>query len=87
MGIPLVGQPLDILGWTLIVQVQCKCDRPKVLALVVKQSELGRAADQGICPNCARPMHIAQIAMNAQNQLEFGIDLGTPDRVPVGTPS
>jgi hypothetical protein len=80
--VPLLNQPLEVLGWTLLLSVQCRCDAPKVVTLIVKQNELGRQADLGICPSCARPMHVASLGMNASNQLEFGIELGaTP--VPV----
>ena len=75
-AVPLVGQPLEVLGWTIIVNVRCKCDHPSIVMMALKQSELGQNADLGICPGCARPMHIAQMRMNAQGQLEFGFQRG-----------
>ena len=75
-AVPLIGQPLEVLGWTIVVNVRCKCDRPSIVMMALKQSELGQHADLGICPGCARPMHIAQMTMNAQGLLEFGIQRG-----------
>lgn len=87
MTIPLVGQPIDILSWTLVLNVLCKCDHPTVVTLIVKQNELGRTTDLGLCPRCARPLQIRQMIMNAQNQLEFGIEVGERAPALAGQPS
>jgi hypothetical protein len=79
-GVPLLGQPVEVLGWTLVINVRCKCDRPGLLMLTLKQGELGQNADLGICPHCARPMHLAQMRMTDHGLLEFGLQMGEPSR-------
>lgn len=86
-AIPIVGQPVVVLGWTLVVNARCQCDRPTVVQLVIAQSELGRNANLGMCPHCARQMHIAQVTMDAQGQLQFGLQLGASTPTPVGATS
>lgn len=80
---PIVGQPLEVLGWTLIVYVQCKsCQPPQFVPLTVTQLAFGRTAGLGICPGCARAMHVQALGMNAQNQLEFNVELGEAPQTP-----
>ncbi len=86
--VPIVGQPLHVLGWSLLVYVSCRyCTPPSFVPLMVKQGPLGRVSDLGICPGCGRAMHAAQMTMNAQNQLEFGISLAESMPTPAGTAS
>ena len=84
---PLVGQPYEVLGWTIVVNVRCKCDHPHVVMMVVKQSELGQTADLGICSGCGTSMHIAQMATNPQGLLVFGIQRGESVPRPAGSVS
>lgn len=74
--VPLVGQPLEVLGWTLIVPVKCKCPGSGYVLLHVKQGPLGRVADICICPACGRAMHIQSLSMDAHGQLEFAVGFG-----------
>ena len=73
---PIVGQPLLVLGWTMVVNVRHNCEQPTVIQLVLKQSELGQTADLGICPGCGRGMHITQTTVDAAGALQFGIVVG-----------
>lgn len=76
-AVPRLGLLVEVLGWTLVVQVRCKCDAPQVLQLVLKQSAVNLGADLGICPACGRGMHVARLTMNAHQQLEFEIGFAT----------
>lgn len=75
-GVPLLGQPVEVIGWTMVVNVRCKCDHPSVVQLVVKQSAVGLNADVGLCPGCARPLHLATFKLNDAGHLEFGVGMG-----------
>lgn len=87
-AVPLVGQPLEVLGWTLVVSVTCRCDRPKVLQIVLTQNELGRNAGIGICPTCGRALHLAQVTMDPQGQLQFAFAVGNATSIlPAGHPA
>ena len=77
-NVPLLNQPILVLGWAILVNVRCQCEQPSVLMLAIKQTAMGLQADLGICPGCARPMHIQNFRLNAQEQLEFGISLEAP---------
>ena len=74
--IPVVGQPLTVLGWTCIVHVKHHCAATGLVDIVVKSTPLGLSADLGLCPSCATPMHVAGITLNPQGQVEFGFQCG-----------
>ena len=75
-AVPIVGQPFEILGWSLIIPVRCKCAQSGVVLLHVKQTQLGRSADVGICPSCAQAMHIQTVSMDAAGHMEFALAFG-----------
>ena len=79
-AIPIVGQLIEIHGWTLVLQVRCKCEQTGFVALLVSQTPTGRGTGVGQCPSCARPMQVTQIQMNPQGQLEFSVEVGEPPR-------
>lgn len=81
-SVPIIGQPVEVTGYTIVVNVRCKCAQPHVLQLVLKQAAVGQAADLGVCPGCARAMHIAQMSMNDQGQLVFGLQMGNVGQPP-----
>jgi len=72
-AVPIVGQPVQALGWTLVVNVLCKCEHPQIVPLVVKQTQVARVSDLGICPNCGRHMHVAGLTQDPQGQFAFQI--------------
>ena len=86
-AVPIVGQPVVVLGWTLVVNARCQCDRPQVVQLVIAQGELGRNANLGMCPSCGRALHIAQLTMDAHGQLQFGLQVGAAPPAPIGSAS
>ena len=73
--VPILGQPVDVLGWTLVVQVQCRCERTGVLQLVMIQTPIGRGTNPLPCPSCGRLLHIQTLSMTPTGNLAFALGI------------
>lgn len=84
--VPILGQPVTVSGWPLIVYAECKACVPSTFVpLMVKQNALGRTSDLTICPGCGRAMHLEQLQMDEQGQFRFGIAMGEQVAQPATT--
>ncbi len=85
MHLPILGQrqqPVDVIGWTLVVQARCHCQQGGFVALIVNQNHEGRAGAATHCPACQRMLRIAGINVDSDGQVEFQVFVGdTPQPV------
>lgn len=51
--VPLIGQPLLVQAFSIVVTAACQCQRPNVpIQLIFQQTALGLQATPGVCPSC-----------------------------------
>ena len=84
--IPIVGQRVAVLGYTLVVHVQCNCEQRGFVPLVLSQGLHSLEAAINRCPQCGQMMHVASMALDANGQPQFAISLDSAGAGP-GTPS
>ncbi len=86
-NVPLIGEPVTVLGWVCIVHVRHNCATPTMVDVVVKSTPFGLSADLTLCPTCAQPFHIGGVQMSPDGQLQFGFQVGGPVPDPPGKAS
>ena len=73
---PLVKESVEVLGYVMVVTVRCPCVHAPAVRLVATSDATGITGDLGVCPACARPLSLARIDVNAQDELEFVVTVG-----------
>lgn len=73
--VPIVGQPLAVLGYTIVVSVQCRCAQTGIVTLVMTQSVSGQGSGVGVCPGCRRALHIHAVH-ETNGGLQFEVAMG-----------
>ena len=74
----LVGQPLAVLGYTLLPLVQCQCEQKGLVTLVVQCGQAGLSRTAGTCPSCGRGFVVQRFFMGPDGMLQFTIEMGAP---------
>lgn len=75
-SVTLLGQAVEVSGWTLIVMAKCNCTRTGLVQLVVSQTLIGRGVAPMPCPSCGRALMVENLTMTPDGQLQFGISVG-----------
>lgn len=76
-AMPLVGQRFRLTGCTLLPTLACACEKADDLTLVAQYVGGGRwAGVSSQCPGCGTPYVVQTVTMDAQGQLQIGIDVG-----------
>lgn len=82
-GVPLVGQPVAIKHWFVVVNVMCNCGAHEPVLVAGK---IGAAA---MCPACRRVVVVAGFRSNGQNiDFDFQFGMAAPEQPQAdGTPA
>ena len=73
----LVGQPVIILGYTVLPLVECQCERKGTLTLVMQYAAQGWLRSTNKCPSCERVFTVHRVTATPDGHLEFAIEMGT----------
>ena len=76
-SVPIVGQRMAVLGYTLVVHVQCNCESRGFVPLVLSQGLHSLETAVNRCPQCGQMMHIAQMTLDGAGHPQFAISLDT----------
>ena len=78
--IPIVGQPIKILGYTVLVLAQCQCGHPLPMQLMAQLAETGLQRIASICPSCHLSVSIHSVTADPHGHLAFNIETANPPR-------
>lgn len=71
--VPLIGQPLVVQAFTIVVAAACQCQRPNVpVQLIFQQTALGLQATPGVCPSCQTVWAVTSLQLH-HGQLQFDL--------------
>lgn len=63
--VPLVGQPLLVQAFSIVVAAMCQCQRPNVpVQLIFQHTALGLQATPGVCPACHTVWAVTSLQMH-----------------------
>lgn len=74
---PIVGQPVKVLGYTVLVAVQCQCSPGDPFQALVRLDGGLYEAVPSRCTRCQVLYRIGTVAANPQGMLGFGF-IGEP---------
>lgn len=80
--VPLVGQPLVVQAFTIVVTAACQCQRPGVpFQLIFQHTAFGLQATPGVCPACHTVWAVTSLQLH-HGQLQFDLQrAGAPPTV------
>ena len=81
-AVPIAKSSVDVVGWMLVVTVQCPCIRPRQVRLVTVSDASGVTGDIGLCAGCGRALSLSRIDVNAQDELDFTVTISDPSPAP-----
>ena len=78
-AIPIVGQQIVVLGFTVVVSAQCRCEKTGYVSLNMMQGQSGFNVSLGTCPSCRRQYQITGVRSDPRTgALMFDVNIGEP---------
>lgn len=74
-SVPLVGQPVKVVGYTIVVSAQCACTPAGTPFQAIVRLEGPLAS---LCPRCLTVYSVHQMAVNPQGAMGFGFAMQKP---------
>jgi hypothetical protein len=77
-NVPIVGQGLRVIGYTVLPLVMCDCGHLEPLTLVAQVAPGNIFASLATCPRCQATYRVVGIAADAKGALVFNLDQKKP---------
>ena len=77
-NLPIVGQGVRVIGYTILPLVMCDCGYLAPLQLVAQVGSGQIAATALACPQCQTTYQILSLDMDAQKRVLFNLDQKKP---------
>ncbi len=79
--VPLIGQPMTVVNYTILVTVTCNCEQRGVLTLLAQFSGGQLRCAKEECPSCRRVFNVHNFSVDANGQMQFNVEMGVPQEV------
>lgn len=79
-GVPLVGQPVHVLGYTVLVMAHCQCGKALPMQLMAQATVQGLAGVAAGCAACGT-IYAVQGVQLIDGQLQFTLAMQRPQTV------
>lgn len=76
--VPLVGQPIKVLGYTAVVSVQCQCGAAVSMQLMVQANEYGLAGIPAGCGACRTVYQVQGAQAGPDGSIVFALAMQRP---------
>jgi transposase-like protein len=78
--LPLIGQSVRVVGYTILPLVACGCSDSDSLQLIAQVADGKFSATTATCPQCQSTYRVVTIETDARGLLVFGLDKQSPIR-------
>ena len=76
--IPTIGNPIKVLGYTLIAFAQCQCSPGDPLKVIVDLEAGTLQAMRSACPRCQNIYSVQAMGLDSQGRLGFTFNVEKP---------
>ena len=77
-NVPIVGQGVRVIGYTVLPMVMCDCGHLEPLPLVLQVAAGQTMASLMACPRCQTTYRVVAMDMDTRKQLRFQLDQQKP---------
>ena len=77
-SVPIIGQPIKVLGYTLLPVAQCQCGTNEPLQLLVRVAGGALESVKSTCPHCQNVYAVQQVGTDDQGRLKFAFLVERP---------